>query len=287
MKFYKSVIVMIVVSLISTLNAQTLRVEVDILEKNMKNYKIVDAREKNEYLKTHIDSALSFPSSLTYQHKKIDGTIVQSVKMQKIVREHGLNLDDNIVVYDDGTFFDAARLFWALEVYGFKNVKLLNGGIKQWEQNNLKTTQVIPQIKSSKYIVSVNNNRIATKFSTQMAAINENQIILDARATKAYNGKMSMAKRYGHIPTAIHFPATSNIDFTKDIVLLKNEKNLRKMYSKLSNKNKIIVYCAMGKIASLNYFTLRELDYNVANYDASWKEWGNDLNLPIVNPAEI
>ena len=285
MKLYKHITITLLLSLIA-LNAQTLRVEVDELLLNSNKYKVIDAREKNEYLNYHIDNALNFPADLTYEQKKIDGKIVQSATMQKIVRRLGLNVSDNIIIYDEGSFFNAARLFWTLEVYGFKNVKLLNGGIKQWEQSDLETTTVIPKVKSSNYIASVNNNRIATKFSTQIATRNPNQIILDARSLKAYNGEFSMAKRFGHIPTAEHFSATQNIDYSNDIIKLQSEDNIKKLYSKLNSKNKVIVYCAMGKIASLNYFALRELNYNVANYDASWKEWGNDLSLPIVNPSK-
>ncbi|MGE4419115.1 MAG: sulfurtransferase [Sulfurimonas sp.] len=285
MKFYKHIIITLLLSLIS-LNAQTLRVEVNELLLNPNKYKVIDARKKSEYLDYHIKNALNFPADLTYEQKKQDGKIVQAATMQEITRKLGLNISDNIIIYDEGVFFDAARLFWALEVYGFKNVKLLNGGIKQWKQNCLETTKVIPKVKRSKYITSVNNNRIATKFSTQIATKNPNQIILDARAIEAYNGESSIAKRFGHIPTAEHFSATQNIDYSKDIIKLKSENNLQKLYSKLNTKNKVIVYCAMGKIASLNYFALRELDYNVANYDASWKEWGNDFSLPIINPSQ-
>ena len=38
--------------------------------------------------------------------------------------------------------------------------------------------------------------------------------------------------------------------------------------------------------ATTNYFALRELGFDVAAYDASWREWGNDYNLPITNPSD-
>jgi len=269
------------------LNAQTLRIEANELLANPNGYKVIDARQKREYVIEHIENALNFPADLTYENKKTNGEIVQSDKMQKIVRELGLSLDDNIIIYDEGAFFNAARLFWTFEVYGFKNVKLLNSGIKQWKENGFLTTKNIPKVKKSKYIVSVNNNRIATKFTTQIATKNPNQVILDARDIKAYNGKVSMSKRFGHIPTAIHFSATKNIDYTKGVVKLQSKNNLKKLYLNIDKKSKVIVYCALGKIASLNYFALRELGFNVANYDASWKEWGNDFNLPIVNPSKM
>ena len=52
--------------------------------------------------------------------------IINPSTIQKILRAIGLDIYDNIVIYDEGNFFNAARVFWTLEVYGFKNVKLLN-----------------------------------------------------------------------------------------------------------------------------------------------------------------
>lgn len=268
-----------------TLNANTLRIEVDELLNNFDTYKVLDTRQKSDYLNGHIKTALNFPISATYEHKKINGKLADPAGMQKIIRELGLTTKDTLVIYDDGTFFDAARLFWALEVYGFKDVKLLNGGIKQWKAKNLETTKEVPTVEKSEYIVTVNHDRLATKLTTQIATKNPKQIILDARGIKAYKGEVSASKRYGHIPKAIHFPASHNIDYEEKISTLKTPEKLKELYSKININQKVVVYCAIGKIAATNYFALRELGYNVANYDASWKEWGNDFNLPIINKS--
>lgn len=285
MKLYRFILLVVFLGVL-TINAKSLRIEASILSENLGKYKIIDTRENSLYIKGHIKGALSFPINLTYEYKKDNGKVAQPAKIQKIIRELGLNTNDNIVIYDDGSFFDAARLFWTLEVYGFTNVKLINGGFEQLLQHKFKTTQVLPQITQSNYIVSVNNKRLATKFTTQIATRNPNQIILDARTSNGYNGETSSAKRYGHIPKAIHFPATNNISYKNKITQLNTTNNLKKLYSKLDKNKKVIVYCAIGRTASTNYFALRELDYDVANYDSSWKEWGDDFNLPIINLAK-
>lgn len=46
----------------------------------------------------------------------------------------------------------------------------------------------------------------------------------------------------------------------------------------------VSIYCSVGLASSLECLVLRELGYDVANYDTSWKEWGNDASLPIVSP---
>jgi len=269
-----------------SLQGGSLRIELKELSDNISKYKILDVRDKETYSLEHLPNALNLHVNLTYNNKSINGKLTQPSKMQTILRDLGLNIDDNIVIYDDGTIFDASRVFWALEVYGFKNVKLLNGGYEQWSSMNLPLTSKMITPKKSNYIATVNNKRLATKFTTQIATKNPNQVIIDARHLKAYIGEESSAKRFGHIPKAIHIPAIHNIDKSQQLSLLKSSTDLATLYEGVDKNKKVVIYCAIGKIASTNYFALRELGYNVANYDASWKEWGNDFNLPIINKSK-
>lgn len=266
-----------------SLNAEDLRLQMEQLSKDLSSYKIIDVRDVNDYQNGHIANALNFPISLSYDDKSITGKLTEPNKIQEILRKLGLDVNDQVVIYDDGTFFDSARLFWGLEVYGFKNVKLLNGGFNEWNKLNFSTSKETPNIKESKYIASVDNKKLATKFSTQIATKSPSIIIMDARKYNAYIGEESIAKRFGHIPQAISRPATHNIATINDFPKLKNLKELEEIYKDIDKNKKIISYCDIGKISSSNYFALRQLGYEVANYDASWKEWGNDLELPITN----
>ena len=271
---------------IGSLNAQNLRISINDLTKNISNYKIIDVRESKEFIKGHIDGALNLPATLTYDNLALNGKIVKPSKFQNLARKLSLDIDDNLVIYDDGVFFDAARVFWTLEVYGFKKVKLLNGGFDRWANNKLPISKDVKKVKESSYIASINNKRLSTKFTTQIATKNPNQVIIDARSYNSYIGKKSLAKRYGHIPKAIHIPAIHNLEKENKLSKLKEVNDLKDVYKNVSKDKKIVIYCAVGRIASTNYFALRELGYDVSNYDASWKEWGNDLNLPIINKSK-
>jgi len=265
-----------------SLSAEDLRLQIDQLSKNISTYKIIDVRPETDYQQGHIKNALNFPISLTYDDKSANGKLTEPNKMQNILRKLGLDVNDQVVIYDDGTFFDAARLFWGLEVYGFKHVKLLNSGFDEWYKSNLAVSEELPNIKESAYIASVDNKKLATKFSTQIATKSPFIIIMDARKYNAYIGEESNAKRFGHIPEAISRPAIHNISTVNNFSKLKDIKELEELYKDIDKSKKIISYCDIGKISSSNYFSLRELGYDVANYDASWKEWGNDSELPII-----
>lgn len=263
--------------------AEPLRVTAEWLKANLGKDKlvIIDSRSKAEYEIDHIVGAINFPDTLTYQQKSSGGQIVETDIMQKLLRERGINYGDTIVIYDAGQIMDAARVFWAFEVYGLKNVKIMNSGYDNWVKNKYPVTAEIPKVKSSNYVVSINHQRIASKFSTQLAVANPKQIVVDARNEKSYRGELSTAKRFGHIPTAVNIPITHNIEVEKGMKSLREIDELKRIYSNLPVKSKVITYCEIGRASSTIYLALRELGYDVANYDASWREWGNDFSLPI------
>lgn len=266
-----------------TLNAKEFRVDSKALLEAKDSYKILDTRESKLYKEGHIINALNFPIALTFDNMEINGKITSPLKMQEIIRTLGLDVNDEIAIYDGGSFFDAARVFWALEVYGFKNVKLLTSSYLQWRKQKFPIETKINKIEKSSYIARINNKRLATKFTTQIAVKNPNVSILDARLYEAYVGEKSAAKRFGHIKTASHISARHNINYNDILSTLKDVDALEQTYKSINKNKKVVVYCDVGKVAAMNYFALRELGYDVSNYDASWKEWGNDSSLPITN----
>lgn len=276
----------VLLSLLFTLNASSLRVSAETLNQDVTKYKILDTRFLQVYNAGHINGAISFDVKQTYANMQKNGKLTDPIKMQKIIQNSGLHTGDNLIIYDDGSFFDAARLFWALEVYGFTDVKLLTTGYKQWIYKGFKTTTQKTKIIKSNYITVINKKRLATKLSTQIATKNPNQIIIDARPNKAYIGKVSAAARFGHIPKATNIPASHNIDKISNMDMLKDLESLNDLYKDISKDKKIVIYCTLGKISATNYFALRELGYDVSNYDASWKEWGDDFKLPIINRSQ-
>ncbi len=264
--------------------AEPLRISAEQLQQNLNSPGLVvlDSRSEQEYQQGHIQGALNFPEAWTYHNQSIDGRIVQPTSLQHILRNLGLTTETPVVIYDDGQMMIAARLFWTLEVYGLKNVKILNKGYIDWLRLNFPLSLDTPSPVPSQYIPVINHERLATKLTTLLASKNPNQRIVDARPNPAYRGLESSAKRFGHIPSATNIPAEHNLRHEEQqLTSLKSREELQRLYADFPKTNKVVLYCAIGRISTMNYFTLRELGYNVANYDASWREWGNDFSLPI------
>lgn len=267
----------------TTAYGESLRVNPEWLNKNLDNRDliIIDSRSRDDYDVEHISGAVSLSHELTYQQKQKGGNIVEPDVMQGILQKLGVGNNKKIVVYDNGEMFDASRVFWALEVYGLQDVKVLNSGYQLWTAKKYPVSSNSPRITPSNYVPSIDYRKIASKFATQLATTSPGKVIVDARSVNAYRGAESTAKRFGHIPSAINIPVSINLMKVSGVPSLRSQNELADVYSKLPKDKKVILYCEIGRVSSTNYLILRELGYDVANYDASWREWGNDFNLPI------
>ncbi|MCW8930002.1 MAG: sulfurtransferase [Gammaproteobacteria bacterium] len=282
----KIVIVMcsIFLSILSqSLLAEVLRISPEDLKQQLSNNELIilDARSLEDYQAGHIEGAYSFPIALTYKNQKINGKISQPEDIQKYFRTRGISKNSQVIVYDNGDLVDAARLFWVLEVYGLNRVKVLDHGFDDWQNKSYPISLKTHTASPSQYIATLNHKRLASKFTTQLATRNNNQLVIDARSPSDYVGETSSAKRFGHIPTALNIPASHNISTEEGIASLKSLNQLNNLYSNIPKDKKVVIYCAVGRVSSANYLALRELGYDVSNYDASWNEWGNDYKLPI------
>lgn len=244
---------------------------------------LLDARPAKFYEEYHLPNAISMPFTATFVEFGTTGRVITVDKAKSLFSSAGIRNDDLVVAYDGGGMLQASRILWTLEMYGHKKVKLLDGGLKAWQQAGMTLTQEKPSIMTSNYIPSINPDRLATRLTTLLASNKTDAFtLIDAREAEHYQGLKSEAKRYGHIPNAWNIDFRLNIDQTTG--MLRPMSELKEVYAKVPRDKKVIVYCIMGDQSALEYLIMRELGFDVANYDASWQEWGNDLSLPIVEP---
>ena len=90
------------------------------------------------------------------------------------------------------------------------------------------------------------------------------------------------ASRTGHIPGAQSIPWATAV---RDDGTFKSTDELREIYASkgVTSDKEIRAYCRIGERSAHTWFVLRELlGYdNVKNYDGSWTEWGNLVEVPI------
>ncbi len=260
-------------------------VKVDWLKENINNKRLVilDIREYKEYQKGHIKGAVNLPGLQSLFDAKT-WMIPKLEFLRKQFSNAGIDKNSLVVAYDNGEFFWAARLYWILEVLGHKNVAILEYSYGKYLEDNLEISIKDTIIKSKEFIPRINNDQIETKLSTLLSI--GKKTIIDGRANTHFEGKESITNRYGHIPTAQNYACTANFDISNDGSKMKSFKELELVYKDVPKDKEIILYCQGGAEAALNYIVLTKLGYKASIYDGSWKEWGSDKSVPIINPSK-
>ncbi|MFV2057576.1 MAG: sulfurtransferase [Thiohalomonadales bacterium] len=246
---------------------------------------ILDVRPAVTYNKKHIKNAINIPVAKTFRETKPADQIASIQSIQRLFGEAGIDSSKNVIIYGDGKYIDAARMFWVLEVHGHRRTALLNYGYPGWVRKKYAMSDDVHRLPAKKFYSEVQPSRLTTKFFVRLAIGDKNSIIIDARDSDEYLGIKSSATRVGHIPSAINIPWNKNFIQIGGMLTLQDRASLEHIYRNVARDKLIITYCNRGKQSALTYFVLRKLDRNVSQYDGSWVEWGNDYNLPIETTA--
>ncbi len=258
-------------------------VPISWLKENLNNPKLVliDLREEEEFQKEHIKNAINISGLKSLFDKNF--VMPKLSFLKELFSNAGIDNESLVVAYDNGDFIWAARLYWILEILGHKNVGILKVSYGKLLKNQFPISSGTHKVARKEFIPRIDNEKIETKLSTLLSI--GKKTIIDGRKESHYEGKESIAKRYGHIPTALNYACTQNFQVTDDGSIMKDFDELKKIYKNIPKKKDIILYCDGGAEAALNYIVLKELGYNAAVYDGSWIEWGNDNAVPIDNPS--
>jgi thiosulfate/3-mercaptopyruvate sulfurtransferase len=271
-------------------------VTTDWLEKNLSNPKlrlIEVSVDTGVYERGHIQGAVNFKWH-TDLVDPVKRDIASKENFEKLLRQAGVNNDSTIVIYGDSNNWFAAWGAWVFDVYGVKNVKLLDGGRKKWEAEKRPLTPLATQVAAGNVKVSDANNALRARLIDVVAIANKKSdtALVDIRSPDEFTGKIfapagvqETAIRAGHIPGAVNVPWGQAV---AEDGTFKSPEELKKVYAAvgIDGKKPIITYCRIGERSSHTWFALSKiLGYNVKNYDGSWTEYGNSVGNPVINTA--
>jgi thiosulfate/3-mercaptopyruvate sulfurtransferase len=245
--------------------------------------------DTTQYEEGHAPGAVGFnwTSQLQDQTRR---DIISKEQLEQLLSNAGISNEDTIVLYGDNNNWFAAYAFWLLEMYGHKDLKLMDGGRKKWVDENRPTTKDVPSPQKTNYKAQEPNKALRAKRDEVLGALgNQKNALVDVRSPAEYSGEImappglpETAQRTGHIPGAANVPWAQAV---AEDGTFKSPEELEKLYgTKGVTKDKdVIAYCRIGERSSHTWFALKHLlGYpNVKNYDGSWTEYGSLIDVPI------
>ncbi len=239
---------------------------------------LIDAR--SEAGESYIPGAIHFAAipELADTTNPIPNYLIGPETFQEKMRNIGLDQEDKVVILDGGNSLEAARLFYALEYYGFSNASILNGGMAAWQGKEYPTSNEPEAVSDpGNFTVEVQPARFCDYETIVAASTDTNKVVFDVRSEGEFTGEVQRAEKSGHIPNAVNLEWSEVLE-QGEIPYFKPANEIQEMYSKagLTPEKEIIPHCQTNNRGAHAYFTLRLMGYDsVRPYEASWAEYGN------------
>lgn len=261
--------------------------------------------DREGYLVGHIPGAVfvGMIGDLSDPDHPVPDMLAQPEPFARVMTSLGIGDDTLVVAYDNmGLPLGSARLWWALSYYGHDRVRVLDGGLRQWQTEGRPLSTEVPKVEPARFTARPCPDWIAHTEDVVAALGQQDTVIVDCLTAEQFRGEGERplwGQRLGHIPGAVNVAAVANLDpalatssaedrarllasarsFTFTAV-----ENLAELYRSvgLTPDRQVITYCGRGFAAACGMLALKTLGYDhVRLYDGSWTEWSADPDLPV------
>ncbi len=225
----------------------------------------------------------------------VERDLVDKPAFEALLGSRGIGNATTVVLYGDRNNWFAAYAYWYLKVYGHADVRILDGGRQKWIDDGRELSTEPPSRPAAAYIARDRDESIRAYRDYVRGLIGDpGKALVDVRSPQEFAGELLAppgyesegASRGGHIPTAQSIPWAQAV---RDDGTFKSADELRELYAAkgITPDRETVAYCRIGERSAHTWFVLHELlGYpDVRNYDGSWTEWGNLVDVPIERGA--
>lgn len=229
------------------------------------------------YEQSHIPGAVFLDATVHFIEPDVPRNLAPVASKENAAaafQDLGITKDDMVILYDDYDHMFAARIRWAMQYRGFRNVKLLEGGWKNWLRKAFPTAS--GNIAAAKGAFTPGENEDLQISLQKLIKVKDDVQLIDARGAKNYDGNPD-DERSGHIPGAVNIPFRDLLEpgsgLFKDRDALKNlfEEKLPALHEK-----PIVSSCGSGYAGSVTLIALELLGVSAPLFDDSFAIWKSD-----------
>jgi thiosulfate/3-mercaptopyruvate sulfurtransferase len=248
-------------------------------------WRVLDLCSQDQYQTRHVPGAV-WVDYAAWNKAFRDGESQQA--WEKRLAALGVDLDTTIVVYDEGEAIPAAHLRWMLCYWGFKDVRVLNGGWPAWLFQGGRQEAAVPRIAPRPIQLKPDSHRMIRKAELlAMVQLPRPRVqIVDARSRFEFSGAESRSRRNGAIPSARNLSTWQLLE--PRLGRFRSADELGRLFREagLDLYDPMVTYCQTGEQAALICFALEVMAAReVRLYYPGWSEWGNDNDTSITTHA--
>jgi thiosulfate/3-mercaptopyruvate sulfurtransferase len=256
------------------------------------NVRVIDIRDAKSYAAKHIPGAVNAPYGQWRGPASNPGELPGLPKLTTLVQSLGLSPATHAVVVSSGAdatdFGASARIYWTLKVLGLKELSILNGGVKAWDDAKLAQNTDAAKATASSFQPQLDASLIATKEEVVKRLNAGDSLLIDARPASFFNGetRAPTAKVPGTLPTAVNLQHDKWFAPGSATFVSNDQAKQVAASSPIDPAKETVSFCNTGHWAATNWFAMSEVlgQKNVKLYAGSMTEWSQDPNgLPMAN----
>ncbi len=229
---------------------------------------IIDARSSEDYQAGHVEGAVCLPMSAFVTNDPYDNMLADEAQIADAMANAGITESDTVLVYDDASNMQAARIQWSLNMYSNTNVKVISGGFNALTEADAVITTAAPDITPAEYNTGDRQRKLIVTLNYIKALIDqpeEGTVIIDTRSAAEY--------AEGTIPGSVNIEYVWNNYANGEY---KSPRDIRLTYldKGIYPDTKIILFCKTSVRATQTYAALKDAGFkDVRVYDGAWLEY--------------